>query len=160
MLEFKLIDDKATAGTALHSPPPGDEILYGIAQNGVARPYVVETPVLMSGEVVTDVRIRPGDGAQAPYLTIDLNRDGTSTFAAITAQNIGRRLAIILDGTVYSAPAIKEAIPGGHLQLTGKFTLEELRELEVILRSGALPAPVEIIQTQTVAASHGPHSQN
>lgn len=160
VLEFKLIDDKASAGTSLHSPPSGDEILYGIAQNGVARPYVVETPVLMTGDVLTNVRVRPGDGAQGPYLTVDLDPRGTRTFADITAGNIGRRLAIILDGTVYSAPTIREAIPGGHLQLTGKFTLEELHELEVILRSGALPAPVNIVQTEAITASHTLHSQN
>jgi preprotein translocase subunit SecD len=153
VLEFKLVDDKADAAASLHAPPAGDEILYGIAQNGVARPYAVERPVLMTGEVVINVRLHPADGAQSSYLTVDLDPRGTSTFGDITAGNIGRRLAIILDRTVYSAPTIKEPIPGGHLQITGNFTLEQLHDLEVILRSGALPAQVNIVQTEAITAS-------
>src|SRR6202023_477756 len=69
--------------------------------------------------------------------------------------NVGRRLAIVLDKTVYSAPVIKERIPGGHVQITGRFSMEEAHDLAIVLRSGALPAPVEIEEERTVGPSLG-----
>jgi preprotein translocase subunit SecD len=156
VLQFKLIDDNHSVSEALHNgPPPGDEILYGQPQAGGAQPYLVEKPVLMSGDVVTDARVRPGSNLEGPYVTVDLDRRGAEIFGALTAQNVGRHLAIILDNTVYSAPVIKEPIPGGHVQITGDFTFDEAHQLAIVLRSGALPAPVQIIEERTVGPSLG-----
>jgi preprotein translocase subunit SecD len=156
VLEFKLLDDKHTVADALREgPPPGDEILYGTPQAGGPQPYLVESPVLMTGDVVTDARVREGGRLEGPYVEVRLNRRGTDIFAALTSQNVGRNLAIILDGTVYSAPVIKEPIPGGDVQITGNFSFEEAHNLAIVLRSGSLPAPVEIIEERTVGPSLG-----
>jgi preprotein translocase subunit SecD len=156
VLEFKLLDDKHTVADALRQgPASGDEILYGPPQAGGPQPYVVESPVLMTGDVVTDARVREGGRLEGPYVEVRLNRRGTDIFAALTSQNVGRNLAIILDGTVYSAPVIKEAIPGGDVQITGNFSFEEAHNLAIVLRSGSLPAPVEIIEERTVGPSLG-----
>src|SRR3984893_1212951 len=147
VLEFKIVDDKRSLADAQRGgPPPGDEILYGSPQAGGAHPYLLEEPVLMTGDVVTDARVRPGGLLEGPYVTVDLDRRGTEVFGALTAENVGRRLAIILDHTVYSEPVIKEPIPGGHVQITGNFSFDEAHELAIVLRSGALPAPVELIE--------------
>jgi preprotein translocase subunit SecD len=156
VLEFKIVDDKRSLADAQRDgAPPGDEILYGSPQAGGAQPYLVEEPVLMTGDTVTDARVRPGGRLEGPYVTVDLDRRGTDVFGALTAENVGRRLAIILDNTVYSAPVIKEPIPGGHVQITGNFSFDEAHELAIVLRSGALPAPVEIIEERTVGPSLG-----
>jgi preprotein translocase subunit SecD len=156
VLEFKLVDDSHSVADALkNGPPPGDEILDGPPQPGGRTPYLVEKPTLMTGDTVTDARVRPGGRLEGPYVTVDLNPRGAQIFDAVTAQNVGRRLAIILDGTVYSAPVIKERIPGGHVQITGQFSFDEAHDLAIVLRSGSLPAPVEIEEERTVGPSLG-----
>jgi preprotein translocase subunit SecD len=156
VLEFRFVDDKNSVGDALkNGPPPGDEILSGPAQEGGAEPYLVETNVLMTGDVVTDARVRPGTRLEGPYVEVKLDRAGADAFAVITAENVGRHLAIVLDRTVYSAPVIREPIPGGDVQITGSFSFEDAHELAIVLRSGALPAPVEIIEERTVGPSLG-----
>ncbi len=156
VLEFRFVDDKNNLSDALkNGPPPGDEILSGQPQAGGAQPYLVESNVLMVGDVVTDARVRPGSRLEGPYVEVKLDNRGADAFAAITAENVGRHLAIVLDRTVYSAPVIKEPIPGGDVQITGSFSFEEAHELAIVLRSGALPAPVEIIEERTVGPSLG-----
>ena len=156
VLEFKLLDDKRSVADAVRQgPPAGDEVLYGPPQAGGPTPYLVESPVLMTGDVVTDARVREGGRMEGPYVEVRLNRRGTDIFAALTAQNVGRNLAIVLDNTVYSAPVIKEPIPGGDVQITGNFSFEEAHNLAIVLRSGSLPAPVEIIEERTVGPSLG-----
>ncbi|HZO80057.1 MAG TPA: protein translocase subunit SecD [Candidatus Binataceae bacterium] len=156
VLEFKLIDDSHSISDALRDgPPPGDEILYGPASRGGRVPYLVETPVLLTGDTITDARVRPGGQLEGPYVTVDLDQRGATIFGAITSANVGRRLAIILDNVVYSDPVIKEPIPGGHVQITGNFTYDDAHELAIVLRSGALPAPVEIAEERTVGPSLG-----
>jgi preprotein translocase subunit SecD len=156
VLEFKLIDDKRNVSEAVNGAvPPGDEVLYGQPQPGGPPPYLVETPVLMTGDTVTDARVRPGARMEGPYVEVNLDRRGAQVFGAITAENVGRKLAIVLDNTVYSDPVIKEPISGGNVQITGNFTFEEAHTLAIVLRSGALPAPVEIIEERTVGPSLG-----
>jgi preprotein translocase subunit SecD len=156
VLQFKLVDDSHSVSDALRDgPPPGDEILYGPASRGGREPYLIETPVLLTGDTITDARVRPGGQLEGPYVTVDLDERGAQIFAAITSANVGRKIAIVLDNTVYSAPVIREPIPGGHVQITGSFTYDESHELAIVLRSGALPAPVEIIEERTVGPSLG-----
>jgi preprotein translocase subunit SecD len=156
VLEFKLVDDThSVADAQRNGPPPGDQILYGRPEEGGRQAYLVESPVLMTGDVVTDARVRPGGRLEGPYVTVDLDRRGAEMFDAITAANVGRRVAIILDNTVYMAPVIKERIPEGRVQITGSFTIEEAHDLAIVLRSGALPAPVNIIEERTVGPSLG-----
>jgi preprotein translocase subunit SecD len=156
VLQFKLVDDGHSVSDALRDgPPPGDEILYGPANRGGREPYLIETPVLLTGDTITDARVRPGGQLEGPYVTVDLDERGAQIFAAITAANVGRKIAIVLDNIVYSAPVIREPIPGGHVQITGSFTYDESHELAIVLRSGALPAPVEIVEERTVGPSLG-----
>jgi preprotein translocase subunit SecD len=156
VLQFKLVDDSHSVADALRDgPPPGDEILYGPPTRGGREPYLVESPVLLTGDTITDARVRPGGQLEGPYVTVDLDQRGAQIFGAITAANVGRRIAIVLDNVVYSAPVIREPIPGGHVQITGNFTYDEAHELAIVLRSGALPAPVEIIEERTVGPSLG-----
>ncbi|HUN56639.1 MAG TPA: protein translocase subunit SecD [Candidatus Binataceae bacterium] len=156
VLEFKLLDDNHSVSDALkNGPPEGDEILYGPPQEGGPPPYLVESPVLLTGDVVTDARVRPGGRLEAPYVEVQLDRRGADVFGAITSANVGHHLAIVLDNTVYSAPVIKEPIPGGDVQISGNFTIDEAHQLAIVLRSGALPAPVEIIEERTVGPSLG-----
>jgi preprotein translocase subunit SecD len=156
VLEFKIVDDTHNVEDALRDgPPPGDEILYGPADRGGRQPYLVESQLLMTGDVVTDARVRPGARLEGPYVSVDLDNRGARIFDALTAENVGRRLAIVLDGTVYSAPVIKERISGGKVSITGHFSIDEAHDLAIVLRSGALPAPVEIVEERTVGPSLG-----
>ena len=156
VLEFKLVDDSKNVQDAIKDgPPPGDEVLYGTSERGGKEPYLVESPVLMTGDVVTDARVRPGARLEGPYVAVELDARGAEIFDAMTAENVGRRLAIVLDNTVYSAPVIKERIPGGHVQITGRFSMDEAHDLAIVLRSGALPASVEIEEERTVGPSLG-----
>ena len=156
VLEFKLVDDSHPVQDAIKDgAPPGDEILYGTAERGGKEPYLVETPVLMTGDTVTDARVRPGSRLEGPYVSVELDARGAGIFDSMTADNVGRRLAIVLDNTVYSAPVIKERIPGGHVQITGRFSMDEAHDLAIVLRSGALPAPVTIEEERTVGPSLG-----
>ena len=156
VLEFKLIDDSHNVQDAIKDgPPPGDEILYGSPQRGGRTPYLVETPVLMKGDVVTDARVRPGSRLEGPYVSVELDSHGAEIFDSLTAANVGRQLAIVLDGTVYSNPVIKERIPGGHVQITGRFSMDEAHDLAIVLRSGSLPAAVEFEEERTVGPSLG-----
>ena len=156
VLEFKLVDDNNNVQDAVkNGPPAGDDLLYGTSERGGREPYLVESPVLMTGDVVTDARVRPGARLEGPYVAVELDNRGAQIFDAMTAENVGRRLAIILDNTVYSAPVIKERIPGGHVQITGRFSMDEAHDLAIVLRSGALPAPVDIEEERTVGPSLG-----
>jgi preprotein translocase subunit SecD len=165
LLEFKLVDDNANVEDALkNGPPPGDQILYGYSgkgEGGVGAekiPYVVQARTLMTGEYITDARVRPSSQLQGPYVELILNSTGARLFEQITAANVKRRLAIVLDNRVYSAPVIQERISGGRASITGSFDIKEARDLAIVLRAGALPAPVEIVEERTVGPSLGQDS--
>ena len=164
-LEFKLVDDTANVEDASkNGPPPGRQILYGYAGKGEGAvggdkiAYVVESRTLMTGEYITDARVRPSSQLQGPYVELILNSTGARLFEQITAANVKRRLAIVLDNRVYSAPVIQERIGGGRASITGSFDIKEARDLAIVLRAGALPAPVEIVEERTVGPSLGQDS--
>jgi len=118
-------------------------------------PILLKSPVLMTGEMVKNAQVRIGGSFNEPYVSLDLTGRGAKIFGSITEKNVGKRLAIVLDGVVRSAPVIREKILGGKAQISGSFTHEEATDLAIVLRVGALPAPVEIIQNLTVGASLG-----
>ena len=165
LLEFKLVDDTANVEDAVkNGPPPGRQILYGYVGKGEGSvggektAYVVEARTLMTGEYITDARVRPSSQLQGPYVELILNSTGARLFEQITAANVKRHLAIVLDNRVYSAPVIQERIGGGRASITGSFDIKEARDLAIILRAGALPAPVEIVEERTVGPSLGQDS--
>lgn len=160
LLEFKLVDDGANIEEAIKSgAPPGREVLYGQGGRGEGAgekaAYVVESRSLMTGEFIQDARVRPSEQLQGPYVELILNTTGARLFEQITSANVKRRLAIVLDNRVYSAPVIQERIGGGRASITGSFDIKEARDLSIILRAGALPAPVEIVEERTVGPSLG-----
>ena len=162
ILEFKLLDETHSLEEAVKSgPPPGAEILYGYAQKGEGGlgaervPYLLDARTLMTGEYITDARVRPGSNLDGPYVELMLNSNGARLFERITAENVKRRLAIVLDNRVYSAPVIQERIGGGRASITGTFEMKEARDLAIVLRAGALRAPVEIVEERTVGPSLG-----
>ncbi len=118
-------------------------------------PLLLESRVMMTGEMVKTARMGFGGTFNEPLVSMELTGRGGSIFADVTSKNVGRRFAIILDEVVRSAPVIREKILGGSAQISGSFTTEEANDLAIVLRAGALPAPVEIIQNMTVGASMG-----
>jgi len=124
----------------------------------VTRPILLENKTLMTGDMVKDAQVRIGGTFNEPYVSLDLTGRGGRLFGSITEKNVGRRMAIVLDGVVRSAPVIRERILGGSAQISGSFTHAEASDLAIVLRVGALPAPVDIIQNMTVGASLGQDS--
>lgn len=125
-------------------------------RNREGDPVTVEDVALMTGEAVDNARVSVIDGKVE--VSLSLTTDGARTFRRITSENVGRQLAIILDSVVYSSPVIREAIPGGQASISGGFTLEEARQLSIVLRAGALPAPLEIVEKRTVGPTLGRES--
>lgn len=121
-------------------------------------PYVMEKKVLLSGNRIRDARVGFQQTGSGAYVTMSFDDVGKDQFAEITSQFVNRRIAIVLDGKVQSAPRVNEKISGGEAQITGNFTTEEASELALVLRSGALPAPIVIHEERTVGASLGEDS--
>jgi len=162
LLEFKVVDDEADIGKAIGgSVPEGDEILYGKVTDPVTQsvrqttPYLVKSKALMTGDIISDAQVSIDPDMNEPYVSLTFNNIGARVFEKVTGENVKKRLAIVLDGNVYSAPVIQEKISGGKAQITGRFSMEDAQDLSIVLRAGALPAPVKIIQNLTVGPSLG-----
>ncbi|MBC2716174.1 MAG: protein translocase subunit SecD [Desulfobacteraceae bacterium] len=162
LLEFKLLDAEHDLGAALNgNVPPGSEILYQATDSDTEQsaaqkqPYLVKTRTLMTGAYLTDARVQIDSQFNEPYVSIDFDRKGAKIFERITGENVKKRMAIVLDNKVYSAPTIQEKIPGGSARITGSFNAQEAHDLAIVLRAGSLPAPVEIIEERTVGPSLG-----
>jgi preprotein translocase subunit SecD len=161
LLEFKLLNEEASVDAALKgNVPPGSEILYqrdvdAATGQVVKTPYLVKTQTLMTGSRIRDAKVEIDTQYNKPYVAMEFDGVGARMFGDITGENVRKRLAIVLDGTVYSAPVIQEKIPEGRARITGQFTMEEARDLAIVLRAGALPAPVEILENRTVGPSLG-----
>jgi len=164
LLEFKLVDDRMDPERALkEGPPEGTEILYQRRVDKETRqesrvPYLVQTKTHLTGADLSTARVSIDQTTSEPYVSVELNTAGAKAFAELTAANVGRRLAIILDGNVHSAPVIRERIPSGQAQITGGFTSEDATDLAIVLRAGALPAPVQVLEERTVGPSLGADS--
>ncbi len=114
----------------------------------------------LDGGAVTDARVQYGNTGANPEVSMTMNAEGANVWARMTKDNIGRQIAIVLDGMVYSFPNVQSEISGGSSQITGNFTLEEAEDLANVLKSGKLPAPATIIQEQVVGPSLGSESIN
>ena len=164
--QWKEGDSRKQLNLSLQSRlPKGTEIYYQrIIDNQTKReskvPILINSPVLMTGEMVKNAQVRIGGTFNEPYVSLDLTGRGGKIFGNITEKNVNKRLAIVLDEVVRSAPVIREKILGGSAQISGSFSHEEATDLAIVLRVGALPAPVEIIQNLTVGASLGHDSIN
>ncbi|MBT3921371.1 MAG: protein translocase subunit SecD [Nitrospina sp.] len=163
-LEFKLLDEENSLQQALSgNVPEGSEILYQRIENKetgevTKEPFLLKKRTVLTGETLTGAEIRFDTDFNEPYVALNFNSVGAMIFQQVTRENIKKRLAIVLDSNVYSAPVIQDEIPGGRAQITGRFTSAEARDLAIILRAGALPAPVVILENRTVGPSLGKDS--
>lgn len=135
----------------------------------IYRPYYVERRSQLRGDAITKANIDYNNLTHAPYVSIEFDGKGASSFANITrnfapkgpknqTSDIGRQMGIVLDGTLYSAPTINEEIPHGRAQITGRFSVQDATKLANVLSTGSLPVPVRIVQTRTVDPSLGQDS--
>jgi protein-export membrane protein SecD len=157
-LEFKLVDPNANGAEVAASKkvPPGDELVYSDRDPPV--PYVLKEQVLVSGESLVDAQ--PGFDSRTgePVVTFRFDSAGAKRFGRVTQDNVGLPFAIVLDNKVITAPVIREPILGGTGQISGNFTVQEANDLAILLRSGALPAKLSVIEERTVGASLGADS--
>ena len=165
LLEFKMLDDQTSVDQAQAGQlPESSELLYGREvdkQTKVERkvPYVVQKRTLLTGAELTRAEVQADPNSLGNWqVAIEFTSAGTRIFGELTEQNVGKRLAIILDGNVYSAPRINERIPSGRAVITGHFTVDDARDLAIVLRAGALPAPVVLLEERTVGPSLGADS--
>ncbi|EMS79319.1 protein translocase subunit SecD [Desulfotignum phosphitoxidans] len=162
-LTFQLVDEDAGIDAALKGNlPVGSMLLYEkrtdpATGNTTEIPHVIKKQVLLDGSLLVNARVE-FDQFQQPQVGIEFNRKGAHIFDRITGENIKKRLAIILDNTVYSAPVIQDRIAGGKAVITGNFTMNEAKDLAIALRAGSLPAPVTIIEERTVGPTLGADS--
>ncbi|MFH1152253.1 MAG: protein translocase subunit SecD [Pseudomonadota bacterium] len=163
-LNFQLVDETGDVNSAISgTPPPGDEILYQVKEDKATGqttriPFLIKKAILLDGSSLTDARVQIDSQFNEPYVGIEFDRKGAKIFERVTGENIKKRLAIVLDKTVYSAPVIQDRIAGGKARITGNFTTDEARDLAIVLRAGALPAPVKIIEERTVGPTLGADS--
>jgi len=160
----KVLEGKAPQGTRFFIGRIEQRDSTGVAGPAMYRSYLLRSKVELTGDKLTDARVaveQTGLGAGKPYVAISFDKEGARIFAELTGANVGKRLAIVLDDTVNSAPVINSKIPDGNAQITlgtanYNQALEEANDLVLVLRSGALPAPVSIFEERTVGASLGP----
>ncbi len=161
-LEFKLVDENVSPEQIKQGNiPPDDEVLYLYRKRPdgtyAKEPIVVKKEAVLTGKYITDASVA-FDQFNQPYVTLSFNRQGARIFERVTGENVNKRLAIILDNKVYSAPVIREKIAGGRASITGRFSLEEAHDLAIVLRAGSLPAPVKILHESSVGPSLGEQS--
>jgi len=160
-LEFRMVRDDVDPQGVL---PAGTEILYqrDVDRNSGAvteTPLVVESRTSLTGDQLADARVRINTSRfNEPYVFIKFDSVGAKRFEQLTAANVNKRMAIVLDDTVYSAPVINEKIAGGDAMISGSFTEREASDLAIVLRAGALPAPIEVLEERTVGPSLGQDS--
>jgi preprotein translocase subunit SecD len=164
LLEFKLVDDEHSLDEALKGNiPEGSIVAYESHTDSASgrrsqNPILLKSKSLLTGDALESAKVQIGDRFGQPHVSLKFNAQGAKDFDRITGENVKKRLAIVLDGTVHSAPVIQERISGGQAQITGSFTMEEATDLAIVLRAGALPAPVNILEERTVGPSLGQDS--
>ncbi len=122
------------------------------------RIYMVNKVAELTGGVIVDAQANIDPTTSSPIVTMQMNSEGAREWARITGSNVDKRCAIVLDGVAYSAPVIQGKIPTGNSQISGMPNLDEAKLLEIVLKAGALPAPVDIIEERTVGPSLGQDS--
>jgi preprotein translocase subunit SecD len=167
-LEFKLVDEENASKAGIGQVPEGDELLMLKSRNretGVTTtsPILLKKETLLTGDMLSDATVKIGSGngmggGGETYVALEFNGEGARIFDRITGENVNKRIAIVLDNTVYSAPVVRERISGGRASISGSFTPDEAKDLSIVLRAGALPAPVTVIQNTTVGPTLGQDS--
>jgi len=156
-LEFKLVDEKGDLDRAVAGYiPAGDMIAY--FKDG--RPILLKKRTELSGNDVAMARISIDSQSNEPAISLKFNNQGGRKFDRLTKENVKKRFAILLEGVVQSAPVIQERISGGTAQITGAFTTEAAHNLAIVLRAGALPAPIKVVEERSIGPSLGQDSIN
>ncbi|MEO8113575.1 MAG: protein translocase subunit SecD, partial [Phenylobacterium sp.] len=153
-LTFQMVDETATPqDLAAGRVPPGSEVL--VSTDGYTPSYIVKKRSVVTGEMLTNAQ--PGFDQQTgrPIVQFRFNGIGSRRFGDVTSQNVGKRFAIVLDKKVISAPVINGPITGGSGMITGNFTEQSANDLSILLRAGALPAPLKVEEQRTVGAELG-----
>ncbi|RWP18896.1 MAG: protein translocase subunit SecDF [Mesorhizobium sp.] len=156
-LTFQMVDQSMPVQDALNGrPPAGSSVLY--SQDDPPVPYLIENRVIVSGENLVDAQATYNSQTNEPVVSFTFDSKGAARFGQATSQNVGKLFAIILDNQVISAPQIREPILGGSGQISGNFTAESANDLAVLLRAGALPATLTVIEERTVGPGLGEDS--
>lgn len=164
LLEFRLVAEDVTPEQIKEGKLPAGVKVFSMKSFDANTGRTVESEIalkdrtLMTGEYITNAQVRIDPQYNTPYVALEFNPQGARLFERISEANVKRRLAIVLDGMVYSAPVIQEKIGGGRASITGSFSMEEARDLAIVLRAGALPAPVVVLEERTVGPSLGQDS--
>jgi preprotein translocase subunit SecD len=155
-LTFRMVDDSAPTDGA--RVPAGSEILPSdeLDPTGKPRHYIVKKRIMVSGDTLTNAAATFQDGQ--PVVSFSFDSVGAKRFGDATKENVGRPFAIVLDNTVISAPVIREPILGGRGVISGRFTVQQVQDLALLLRAGALPAPLTILEERTVGPGLGADS--
>ena len=159
-LEFRMVDANADPNEAAAGRVPvGSEIVpYAEGEGNGAAFEVLRRQVMISGEQLINAQQSYDPQDNQPVVTIRFDSAGSSTFAKVTAQNVGKRFAMVLDGKVLSAPSINEPILGGSAQISGSFSVASANNLAISLRSGALPVKMTVVEERTVTPELGADS--
>ena len=155
-MNFRMVDEKAMSLLGEKKYFVGSEILEG---DDFGINYIVKKRIGVSGDNLVDANASV-DQFNRPIVSIRFDSIGSRKFADLTAKNVGKRFAIVLDKKVISAPVIREAIPSGSAQISGNFSFDSANDLAILLRAGSLPAPISIIEERTVGPSLGQDSIN
>lgn len=153
-LEFKLVKDDTTAITDEFETIPEKRVNRETGEIQQSNIVVRKEP-LLTGDVLQDTQVRIDTRFNQPYVWLKFDSLGAKLFEQITGENVGKRMAIVLDGVSYSSPVIKDRIGGGEAIIEGSFDHKEATDLAIVLRAGSLPAPVNIIQNITVGPTLG-----
>ncbi len=156
-MEFRMVDSTVPADQAQQGRvPPDSEVLMSSTSPKI--PYVIKKQVLVSGGDLTDAQPGFDQRSGEPIVSFRFNTSGSRKFAQATTENVGQPFAIVLDNEVISAPVIREPITGGSGQISGNFTVQAANDLAILLRAGALPAPLTVIEERTVGPGLGQDS--
>jgi len=156
-LDFRMVDQTVPPDQAVQGRvPPDSEVL--MSATAPKTPYVIKKQVLVSGGELTDAQPGFDQRSGEPIVSFRFNTSGSRKFAQATSDNVGQPFAIVLDNEVISAPVIREPITGGSGQISGSFTVQAANDLSILLRAGALPAPLTIVEERTVGPGLGQDS--
>ncbi len=154
-LEFRLVDTTMSAEDALKGRPPADDEVLFEGKGDQKVPFLVKKQALVEGGDLTDAQASFDQRTSEPIVNFKFNSIGARKFGRATQENVGRPFAIVLDNEVISAPVIREPILGGSGQISGSFTVESANNLAILLRAGALPAKLTVIEQRVVGPGLG-----
>ncbi|MHA7772737.1 protein translocase subunit SecD [Roseibium sp. M-1] len=157
ILSFHMVDTSMSGEQALQSRPPTGTVVR-MSVDDPPIPYLLEAVPLLEGDDLVDAQVSFDQRSNEPVVNFRFNQSGARKFAQITQQNVGRPFAIVLDNEVISAPVIREPITGGSGQISGSFTVEGANDLAVLLRAGALPAKLTVIEERSIGPGLGADS--